>query len=222
MKVLKIGVKHKAILKNIWRMNFQFPFDPYLGFEITRVATPDNLDMRSLLKAMARRQHILFSALNPARKDIRHTIESFEKFPGGEFCSYSPKVAMQFLRGHRLSIRDGDKGYICILADPFAKPASSPSMVQSPAYVEGQQDSYFKTSATSRLLAVVTVTVRTPGVLDVTAKEQQEEGDKDKSKKKKKKKIADIGDEVTNDVERRRMMKIKRKRMDNFGIKEDY
>lgn len=219
MRQLDVTDVEKAQLKNILSLSFLRPYDPNISYSIDAVAVPDSSSFRTVVSQMGKqKEHIYFSAINGSRDRVIKKIMQQDSFPAGEFCAPTPKTVMQFLRGHRLPVNSGTTGSICILRDRHPEEATSPSVINLGKGEEADRiRSYYKTSHDVVLIAVIRVKITgvSTKAPDVTASAL-------KRKQKKRKGAPEFADEVEDDRTKRKLRKIRRKRMDNFGIKEDY
>lgn len=215
MKELETDGRTMAKFRNMLRMHHLKDFDPDLKFTVESIGAPDEAHINSIVRRLYMdRKKIYFSAITPKRHHVAQFVME-GGFPAGEFCSTSPKVVMQFMRGPELPVHVGTEGSICILVDEHASSdANSPSVVKLGEGKDADRlKSYRRTSSSVELLAVMNVKLTSVGNVSESGA---------KRKKKKHKGQEEIGDEVKNDRLKRALKKISDKRMDNFGIKEDF
>lgn len=207
MRTLELAPQHKRALRDVWESRFSKPFDPALDYNIEAVHASPSVDITDILRSIRQTQvPVFFSVLSKSRPQVNAMVKQGE-FPAKQFCAVSPRIAMMFVRGHKDWPKPGDVAQVCILKDATAIRVGSPSVIQKGSSVNADRsDSHHLSSGRAELVAVVQA--RIAGMSSVSAVRR----------KKKKNVFAGEVDELT----KIRMRKIQRKRMDNFGIKEDF
>lgn len=183
------------------------PFDPMLDFKVDSVVS--RLGLQEVLRVLRATNHIYFSVLSPSRTRVIEQVKE-GSFPSKQFCAVSPRIALMFTRGHRSFPRHGDPAPICILQDTNAILAGSPSVLQKGNALNAERTaSHHITSSSVRLIGVLQTKVSSASIQSKSEEEDEEKEDQIFGKK-------------VNEKAKIRMRKIRRKRMDNFGIKEDF
>jgi len=220
MRLLDTSPADRIKIKNMLSLLYSRPYDPELDYRIDAMGAPSILEFKDVLLELAsNRKHVQFSAINASRTRVAAIVMEEDAFPPNEFCSPSPKVVMQFLRGHRVPIRKGIPGSICILVDRNPKKASSPSVVNIGSSMAAKRlDAYFKSSSSVELIAVMRITITSVGQGVAVAGVQK---GKLNGIRRRGLKRTDLGSEV-DDKTYRIVRKLKDKRMDNFGMKDDF
>lgn len=190
--------------------HYDRPYDPNVDYKVLKVFAPEDKKFHDVVRRINEaRGHVLFSAMNAERQAVRQSVEQKQKFPAGAYCSLSFKVAMQYIKGSRGgNLRPGDSGLMFVLKDPQPEEVSSPSVVHlGKSKLADQQRSYRESSTSVEIIAAVYISVTRVGPMSVTSSSEEE--------------IAiEIGHKVSERL-KRKLKKVKRKRMDNFGLKED-
>jgi len=185
------------------------PFDPMIDFKVESMFSTQ--DISSVLKELRSNRHLYFSVLSPSRKQVIEQVQN-GSFPAKQFCAVSPKIALMFTRGHRSYPRHGDPAPICVLEDTQAILAGSPSVLQKGSSENADRSaSHHITSSSVRLIAVLQTKVSS-----VTSESKDKEDEDDEEDE------GQIFGNKINEKAKIKMRKIRRKRMDNFGIKGDF
>lgn len=209
MERVELAPHESKAIRAVWDSKYRAPFDPALQYDVEAIYAGQATSVPELLKAL-RGDHIYFSVLSKSRGAVIESVKS-GRFPAKQFCAITPRIALMFARGHRSMPKAGDPAPICVLRDPGAVNVGSPSVIQRGSSDKSQlSSSHHMTSNRVELVAVVQVRVAHSfaSVAGVNVR-----------RKKRKQNL--FGEEV-DETTKRRMRKIRRKRMDNFGIKEDF
>lgn len=213
MRRVELNSTQKKALYDMLEANYSNEFDPAIGFKIEAIHLADGIEVSDVIRELRQTQvPTFFSVLSAGRKDV---IESVQKglFPASQYFATTPRIALKYVRGHRSSPRIGDPAPICIVKDKNAVHVGSPSILQTGSEKAAAANSHHKSSSSAVLVAVVqariAVSDKVPELMEVT------------SGVKRKVKRPAFGEE-TDENTKRKMLKIRRKRMDNFGIKEDF
>lgn len=182
--------------------------DPSIRFAVENMMW-SSFKLQTVLHLL-RSNSIYFSVLNQNRRHIADKIAT-NQVPANMFCARSPALALQFIGGHRRPPRVGDSAALCCIVDKQAEPANSPSVIQTGA--RGASSSHVLTSNSARLICVVQATIvsgQSANVAVSAAIPRKNKGLRIR-----------LGDEADS-ATKRIMRKIRRKRMDNFGVKGDF
>jgi len=220
MRLLDTSPADRVKIKNILSIHYSRSYDPNIGYVIDAIAAPEIIELKDVILELAgKRSNIQFSAISASRGLVATTVMQTNKFPAGEFCAPTPRIVMQFLRGHRVPVRKGVTGSIGILLDRSPTKASSPSVVNLGLGADAERlGSYLKTSKSVELIAVIKVTLTSVERDTVLSGEQKA---KLKGIRRRGLKRTDLGSEV-DDKTYRQVRKLRDKRMDNYGMKDDF
>lgn len=211
MQTLELAPQHKKALRDVWENRFSKPFDPALDYKIEAVHVTPSTTIEDVFRAIRpANERIFFSVLSKSRPAVNALVKK-GAFPGKQFCAVSPKISMMFVRGHKDWPKVGDVAQVCILRDRNAVRVGSPSVIQKGSSTNAERsDSHHLTSANVELVAVVQARITNTSAVRLKAVS---------SVRPKKKNI--FAEEIDEKL-KIKMRKIRRKRMDNFGIKEDF
>lgn len=189
---------------------FHKPFEPSLNYSVVGMHVRTGVSIHEMMHSLRTDKSTFFSSVHKGRRNAAQLQAAINKglFPEGMFCAVNVKIALLYASGHRGTPVNGHIAHVCIVQD------SSAIHVGSPTLISGSKDSisgsHYQTGPSARVLAVLHVEIGREENMETLASVF------------KKPRFDNIFGKEVDKLTKIRMRKIRRKRMDNIGIKGDF